>query len=251
MITGIVVALPEELVTLTAKRIEKDHCVFIGDKILVACAGMGSVNAASAAEMLIAKGATQLISWGCAAGLDPLMKPGDLTLAECLLAFDNEQIAINRKWFSHTKNLLKKTFEENSSERKKAFVHTGLLAESAAMVTTSHAKRQLHSFTKALALDMESSAVARVAQKHAVPFLAIRSIVDPASIGIPDAVAYATNTDGEVAIGKLLRYLFLHPMQLPQLIKLGIYFGKAKQTLKKVAAQLEAIAEFDISHANG
>ncbi len=89
MITGIVVALPEELTTLTSKKIDKGRCVFIADKLLVAYSGAGPVNAQAAAELLASKGATRLISWGCAAALSETLKPGDLILADKLIDADN------------------------------------------------------------------------------------------------------------------------------------------------------------------
>ena len=69
MITGIIVALPEELTTLTTKKIAKGSFLYITENILVIYSGAGSVNAATAANLLIANGATRLISWGCAAAL--------------------------------------------------------------------------------------------------------------------------------------------------------------------------------------
>jgi adenosylhomocysteine nucleosidase len=242
VITGIVVALPEEVVTLTSKRIDKGHCVFISDKILVACAGMGQANAAAAAELLIAKGATRLMSWGCAAALEPSLQAGDLTLPDRLLDTDNKEIRVNPDWLDHAKTVFAAAF---SNYRIQPGLHTGLLTESDTVVTTGKAKKELHAFTGALALDMESSAVAKAAQKHGLPFLAIRAIADTAGMGLPEAVVYATNADGEVAIGKLLGYLALHPAQLPSLIKLGLYFNKAKETLKQAAERLESITEFN------
>lgn len=247
MITGIVVALPEELVTLTSKPIEKGHCVFIRDKILVACSGMGPVNASAAAELLIAKGASRLISWGCAAALDPSLQAGDLTLADRLLDAGNEEIAANADWLDHARSVLTAAFADSSIH---ASLYSGLLTESTGIVTSGKAKRQLHSITGALALDMESNAVAKVAQRHVLPFLAIRAIADPAGMGLPEAVVYATNADGEVSIAKLLGHLALHPAQLPSLIKLGIYFKNAKQTLKKAAERLESITEFNFPSAS-
>lgn len=247
MITGIVVALPEEAVTLTSKPVEKGHCVFIRDKILVACAGMGPVNAAAAARLLITKGASRLISWGCAAALDPSLQAGDLTLADRLLNADNEEIAIDAAWLAHTRAMLAGAFLHKLGQPA---IHAGLLTESTVVVTSSKAKKQLYSFTGALALDMESNAVAKIAQMHELPFLAIRAIADPADMGLPEAVVYATNPDGEVSIGKLSGYLALHPIQLPSLIKLGIYFNKAKQTLKQTADRIESIADFNYPSAD-
>lgn len=247
MITGIIVALPEEIVTLTTKPIEKGHCVFIRDKVLIARAGMGPTNAAAAAELLIAKGASQLISWGCAAALEPSLQAGDLTLADRLLDSGNEEIVVNKDWLDHAKTMLASAFKCSPGQ---AVMTSGLLIESPTVVTSGKTKKQLHSFTGALALDMESSAIAKVAQKHELPFLAIRAIADPADSDLPEAVVYASDADGEVSIGKLLGYLTLHPAQLLSLIKLGIYFSKAKKTLKRAAVLLELITEFNCTQVS-
>jgi len=39
-----------------------------------------------------------------------------------------------------------------------------------------------------------------------------------------------------------LKYLLLHPTELPGLIRLGLHFNKAKTTLKQVADHLDEIA---------
>ncbi len=106
MITGIIVALPEELSTLTSKKIDKGSSVFISDAIVLAYSGAGANNAQAASELLIAQGATRLISWGCAAALSATLKPGDLVLADNLIDAENAQFSIHSDWHSYTKNLL-------------------------------------------------------------------------------------------------------------------------------------------------
>jgi len=234
VITGIVVALPEELAALTSKRIDKGHCVFIADKLLVAYSGAGAKNATVAAELLISKGATQLISWGCAAALDMTLRPGDLTLADCLVDVNNDELAVDHNWHEYTKNLLAPDIS----------VRTGSLTESVDIVSASKEKLHLQLITKAIALDMESVAIAKVANKKALPFLAIRAIVDPADMDLPNAVSYAANAEGDIVLSRLLLFLALHPIELPRLIRLGFYFNAAKTTLKRVARQLDALADF-------
>lgn len=234
MITGIIVALPEELATLTAKRIDKGHCVFIADKLLVAYSGTGAKNAVAAAELLIGKGATQLLSWGCAAALSPSLKPGDLVLADTLIDMDNVAIAINHHWYGYAKNLLKEFVK----------IQSGKLTESIDIVTSSREKQHLQLITQAIALDMESIAIAKTAEKKSLPFLAIRVIVDPANMDLPRAISYASNPDGDINLGRLLLFIILHPTELPSLIRLGFYFNAAKATLKQIAKQLDALADF-------
>jgi len=234
MITGIVVALPEELTTLTSKRIDKGHCVFIADKLLVAYSGAGAKNASAAAELLISKGATQLISWGCAAALSPALEPGDLVLADTLIDVDDVDLAINNTWLHHARQLLAQLPR----------LHTGRLAESANIISSSKEKQQLQAFTQALAADMESVAVAKTAAQKSLPFLAIRTIADPANMDLPQAIARAVNAEGDIVMSRLLLSLVLHPTELPRLIRLGMYFNAAKSTLKRVSQRLDELADF-------
>ena len=235
MITGIVIALPEELGTLTSKRIDKGCCVFISDKVLVAHSGAGIDNARRAAEQLISKGVTHLISWGCAAALDASLKPGDLTLADTLIDSQNTKLDLDSPWRRLTAAHL-----QSSS----IAVHNGRLAESPSIVSSSRDKKLLQSKTGAIALDMESVAIAKVAQQKNLPFLAIRAIVDPVHMNLPKAVTHSLNDQGDVVLGKLLLYLLTHPLELPGLINLGIYFKKAKSKLEIVAQQLDTIVRF-------
>lgn len=229
MITGIVVALPEELSTLTSKKIDKGCCVFITDAIVLAYSGAGANNARTASELLITQGATRLISWGCAAALSETLKPGDLVLADTLIDVQGTQIGIDPDWHGYTKNLLSITLK----------VHTGSLAESKTIVATGQDKKHLHTQTGAVALDMESIAIAKVAKQHKLPFLAIRAIADPANMDLPKTINHSLNNEGDIVLGKLLLFIALHPAELPGLIKLGLHFNAAKNTLKLVAKQLD------------
>jgi adenosylhomocysteine nucleosidase len=238
VITGIVVALPEELTTLTSKKIDKGRCFFITDKLLVVYSGAGHVNAKSASELLVAKGANRLISWGCAAALSESLKPGDLILADELIDAGNVVMATSADWLAYAKNSLAKF----------VVIQSGRLAESTSIVSSSKEKKQLHAITGAIALDMESVAVARVAKQHTLPFLTIRVIADPVNMNLPRAINYSLNNQGEMVLRKLLLFLFLHPAELPGLIKLGLHFNAAKKTLKSIAVHLDKV--IDLNQAN-
>ena len=84
----------------------------------------------SAAELLVAKGATRLISWGCAAALSESLKPGDLILADKLIDAGNIEMAVNADWLGYTKKSLANF----------VVVHTGRLAESTSIVSSSKEK---------------------------------------------------------------------------------------------------------------
>lgn len=235
MIAGIVVALPEELTTLTSTRLKKGDYIKLSEHLLIAHSGAGFKNARVAAELLISQGATRLISWGCAAALADNLKPGDLTLPPTLLDANHLQIASNSAWHSYTQNLLANSLP----------VHSGALLESQEIVALSHEKKHLHLATNAIVLDMESVAIAKVALQNNLPFLAIRAIADPVTMDLPKAVVHALNEQGEIILPRLLSYLLVHPTELAGLIQLGLHFHAAKKTLKQVATQLDTIIAFN------
>jgi len=237
VITGIIVALPDETSSLTSKKISKGECVFINDTTLVACSGAGPKNATKASQLLINKGAKRLISWGCAAALKANLHPGDLVLPQTLITEEQRQFSnlhLSTPWLEYTLTHLSPLNP-----------FTGALAESSFIVAESADKKLIHKQTRAIALDMESIAVAKTAMQHKLPVLVIRCIADPVSMNLPKAVSYALNEQGDVVLAKLLWFLLTHPSELPGLIKLAQHFNAAKNKLKLVANQLDIIVGFD------
>lgn len=239
MITGIIVALAAELSTLTDQKMKKGDCIFINDHTLLVFSGAGSENARNASQLLIKKGAERLISWGCAAALKTNLNPGDLILPQTLTTEDQEQLSLSTPWFHYVlENLTSFT------------AYTGPLTESSVIVTESAAKKALHRKNRAIALDMESIAVAKIAIEQNIPVLVIRSIVDPIEMDLPKAVSFSLDDQGEVVLIKLLWFLLTHPTELPGLITLGMHFNAAKNKLKLVAKHLDIIVGFEQNSIN-
>jgi len=234
VITGIIIALPDEINSLTSKKIIKGDCVFINDNTIVACSGAGPSNAEKASQLLIDKGAQRIVSWGCAAALSPDLKPGDFVLPKQLQTENKQLLSIDSDWL------------ENTSKQLLALTPiSGLLVESSVIVAESTAKKAIHQQSQAIALDMESIAVAQIAIEHKIPALVIRCIADPVEMSLPRAVSYALNEQGDVILTKLLWFLLTHPSELPGLIKLGLHFNAAKNKLKLIAKQLDIITGFE------
>ncbi len=80
-------------------------------------------------------------------------------------------------------------------------------------------KRALHARCGASLVDMESHIVARVAQRHGLPFAAIRVVADPAERQLPHAATVGMRPDGRVDVAAVLRSLARDPRQLPDLIR--------------------------------
>jgi adenosylhomocysteine nucleosidase len=116
------------------------------------------------------------------------------------------------------------------------------LAESNTIVATAQNKKQLHSKTNAIAVDMETIAIAKIAKLNNLPFIAIRTIADPVDMDLPKAINHALNSEGDIVLAKLLLFIAQHPAEIPGLIKLGMHFNAAKITLRLVAQQLDQLS---------
>jgi adenosylhomocysteine nucleosidase len=91
-----------------------------------------------------------------------------------------------------------------------------------AMVAEATQKASLHSTTGAVAVDMESHVVARVARRHRLPFAAARVISDAAHHNLPPAARVGMKSDGGLDLPAVLRSLLVNPGQLPALIRTGL-----------------------------
>lgn len=233
MIIGIIVAMPEELTTLTTKKIAKGQCEFIDKTVIVTCSGIGRDNATKAAELLISKGVKGLISWGCAGALALDLKPGALLFPEKILMTTGQTVNPTQNWLAHIKKNL-------------PIVHRSVsLVESLTLIETCEDKKSLYQQTEAVAVDMESAAIVQAAEKAGIASLVIRTIADSVTLNLPSAFSDSLNKEGEIVLTRLLRYLVAHPQQLPALIKLKLHFNAAKNKLKAVAEHLDVIAGFD------
>jgi len=89
------------------------------------------------------------------------------------------------------------------------------------VIADAEIKRRLFESTGAVAIDLESGAVARVAARHRLPFAVLRAICDPAERTLPPAALGALSHDGAIRGLRVLSSVILHPWQLRSLIMLG------------------------------
>jgi adenosylhomocysteine nucleosidase len=223
---GILVAMPQECRSLTPKRIPEGGILALDGGRMIGLSGAGPEAAARCAAALAAQGAAALISWGCAAALAPDLNPGDLVLPASIIGADGQTLDTDPAW------------REGLAARlaPRLSVNQGKLLESRRIVAASAEKRALFAETGAVALDMESAAAARAARDRKLPFLAVRSIVDPADIDIPPSIAAAFDENGVLHVPTMLGRALLRPVDFLGIVRLGRDFGAATTTLKTVAS---------------
>jgi adenosylhomocysteine nucleosidase len=145
-----------------------------GDAWLVVQSGPGAARAAAAAARAIDSGARVLVSWGLAGGLDAALAPGTVVAPRRVLTQQAETLAVDSAWHSSLVALADE-FALDCGD----LLSVGTALESPA------AKRAAAAATRAVAVDMESAAIAAVAARARVPFLVLRVVVDGAGDALP------------------------------------------------------------------
>ncbi len=222
---GIVVAMPSESRTLCreALRVGEQHA--LGDRSLLAVSGVGERHAERAAQALVDAGVGGLVSWGCAAGLDAELPAGALCLPEFIVTADGRRWPTDSAWR-----------HEVVAALGRRTVFGGALAHVSQVIPTSAAKRALAAKAGAVVADMESAAIARVAHRHRLPLLLVRSVVDPLGLTLPAVVTDHVDASGRVPLAPLLRSLLRQPGDLLTLLQLASGFRAALASLRAVAA---------------
>lgn len=223
-VLGVVCALRSEARHLGRSVATNAGLGALPDGTLIAVAGMGLEAAAAGTARLITAGAGALMSFGMAGGLDPRLLAGCLFLPPAVSSPDGSRFACDARWHGQLCRALG------------GAVTQGLLATVRAPLATAAAKAALREATGALAVDMESCAVAELARRHALPFVAVRVIIDDAQAQLPAAVAAATGADGQVAAWRVGAHLLRHPGELAAVWRLARAYSTANAALAAAAA---------------
>ena len=102
-------------------------------------------------------------------------------------------------------------------------------------ILTAAAKLDLHGRTGAVAVDMESHAVGRVARDAGLPFLVVRVIADTQARSLPSWIMDGVDDAGHARPWAMAGRLLGSPGSLPALIGLGRDNAKAMACLRRVA----------------
>jgi adenosylhomocysteine nucleosidase len=176
---GIIDRLDGVLTTKTP-QVTFRHGGYRGRHVVLAEGGAGRPNAAHAAELLItAHKPTWVISAGFAGALSADLKQNDLLLVNQVGSVDGETLSID----------LRMSPEELA---RNPTWHLGKLVTVDQVVRTPQEKRALGESQAALAVDMETYAVAEVCRRYKTRFLAVRVISDTVDDTLPDDIERLT-----------------------------------------------------------
>lgn len=193
---------------------------------IVGISGATAEGARRATAGLIADGVTHLLSFGLAAGLDPVLRPGDLLLPDAVIVGGTRY---------GTDGPLRSSLTAGDGSRA-----GGCLLHSDALVWDCREKDALLRISGCASLDMESGFVAQGAAAAGLPFAVLRAVCDPAERSLPHAARVALQPDGRLKALGIAGAILRHPGELPALMALARDAARAKKRLHRHVKLLAA-----------
>jgi adenosylhomocysteine nucleosidase len=194
---------------------------------LLYVSGVGHANARSAAGALVEGGAVALVSWGTAGALAEGLKQGMVVLPRAVHSARGTAM-LDTRWRDHLHSRL----------REVVAVETGTLLQSEAILISAAAKTNERARCGAIAVDMESAAIADVAAHHRLPCVAVRAILDTAVEAIPPGVLDPADEFGRSSAASIALALARRPLDVIPLIRLGRGLRAALGSLRRVRRHL-------------
>ncbi len=168
-------------------------------------------------EEAIAAGARGVVSFGIAGALAPLLKVGD-TIVATYVVHGEERYPTDARWTAALRQRL-------------PHAHLAIIVGHGEVVSHVDGKKRLFALSSAHAVDMESHIAARVARRHRLPFVAIRTISDAATRGLPPAALVPLKPSGRVRLTRVLASVAAEPGQIGDLMTTGREAGRALRAL--------------------
>jgi adenosylhomocysteine nucleosidase len=222
---GVICALRREAQLLLGARVDLTQITHLESQVLVNVCGMGSKRAQRAAHALLEAGCKSLVSFGTAGGLQPGLSVGGLVIPERVIDEDGAQYCIDLDW----RERLTQTLKDPEMLQPQQ-----VLISVESPVLSSETKYALGQRTGACAVDMESVAIARIAQEKNIPLLVLRAVSDDYRQSLPAELIPVVDPYGDLQAWTLIKVLLLYPQILGRLP--GLYRGTqaAERALTRV-----------------
>lgn len=221
---GIVAALAAEA-RLLGRASPHGAVLALRDGTLLAVSGMGPSAAAAAAQRLLEAGATALVSFGVAGGLDPALKAGALVLPQEVISAGGARRATAQGWRERVASAVADRYPAS---------HGALLTCHEPLCSPAD-KAGAFRETGAVAVDMEGFAIAEIAASRGLPFLAVRSVLDAAADTLPPALLGAIDARGAASVARVLGAVLRAPREWPDLLRLAQRCRAAARPLVSIA----------------
>jgi adenosylhomocysteine nucleosidase len=201
-----------------------------GKNIVLVRTGVGKQRAAEAALKTIEQfSPDRLLSIGYAGGLVPNLEVSDLIVAEQIMDVESSaEFVPDPQWLQMAQNV-------SASENYK--VISGRLVTADKVIHSPQDKKEFGERFSAEAVEMETSAIAKVAMDKNMPFLSVRAISDSVEQEILDSSSFL-GSDGEISKLKAGWYVLTHPGSISSALSLRSQTQRATRTMTEFVSNL-------------
>lgn len=198
---GIIGAMDEEVAVLRSEMEVEETVVqasmtfnrgkLCGKNAVIVCSGIGKVNAAVCAQILVDRFQVDtLINTGIAGSLDSRIDIGDMVISTDAMHHDMDATVfgdaagqvprMDTFSFSADESLIEKAKTANEEANPDIHTFTGRIASGDQFVSSSEVKNRIVSLFDARCVEMEGAAIAHVAYLNKIPYVIVRAISDKA-----------------------------------------------------------------------
>lgn len=203
-----------------------------GTIVTVSQCGQGAGNAARAARAAIEHGATALMSIGVAGGLAEGLDAGDVVVPDTVVhAEDGRTVSCSQSWAQALRDRIDAL----------GGAHSGSLLSVPDVLGKSSEKIAAGKQFACVACDMESSAIATVAQEAGVFFAVLRVISDTYLDELPNNVSGWVDNSGNARVAPVLGAM-MSPGRWRSVISMTSRFRFAQRRLRALSGALGAAA---------
>lgn len=188
--------------------------------------GAGDRERTAALVESVVNGANCLISFGVAGALAPNLRAGDVIIS-------TEVVSDNGRWRA----------DERFSARvahlaREIGAFQGPVFGASVVLASEAEKGRAWRETGALAVDLESDVVARIATLAGIPFLVARTIADAAHRRLPPAALIPLSGGGTPNLARVLGSVIRRPRQIGTLVRLAL---ETRMALEALAGPADAL----------
>lgn len=183
----------------------------------------GAKNATKAAKILCKK-AECIVSFGFAGSIDSNLTNGEIIIPKFLIGKNKKKKFLSSKYRT---TILRRLSNQKVNEK-------GIISVDK-IINENESKKKIYDKFQASSIDMESDSIYKICFEQKKPLIIVRVIFDDLNFNIPNFIVRSTNSNGDISITNLLKFVSTNPKNFFILARVFIYYLKAIKKLKEIS----------------
>ena len=202
-----------------------------GTGVLISTVGIGARETERVvSELTREHGVTEILALGYAGAASQGMRAGDIVLGSETCLAEESSLGENCPTAVLDAALFAKA--ESALSRSGIRYHVGKIGTVSRVATEPDVKEGLGKRFGVKALDMETHHMAETVSRYGLPFLAVRAILDPVEMRLPEGLD-TLYEDGRFSLNRVLTFAGRHPGELWRLPGIGLKARAADRALNE------------------